>query len=393
MAARTQSMLSFADQAGRLPAFGRLRLVFGHWPDEAVVASLEPRRGHGRDDYPVGAMWRALLARFVLQHQSDASFLGELERSPTLLDVCGFDALGRQSAPKARIVRTADGLTGVEAAAPWRNGAPTAFAFSRFARSVMRLERHDGLLAALFVKQRRALTEVPPDCGRRLGADGKRLRSHSTGRAIIRAEGRASAPDAAWGVHARGGGRASVFKCFGFTLSLVADAAHELPVAFPVEKAGFAGQKALPRDLRALLESEPGTAERRQEFTAGRGCGQGALKQWLWDDFAIRPIIDSRRLWRGQRAGLKDPKDGVMLRPLRQDDWTDNAFLSEKGVVSCRCPETGLIRRMALQGHERARGANKHRCPAAAYGLNCEGGRRCSRTAGVAAEGCGRTRA
>ena len=59
--------------------------------------------------------------------------------------------------------------------------------------------------------------------------------------------------------------------------------------------------------------------------------------------------------------------------------------------MSCRCPETGTVRPMAFQGLEAERDALKHRCPAAAYGLECAGRALCSQRAGVAAEGFGRT--
>ena len=46
---------------------------------------------------------------------------------------------------------------------------------------------------------------------------------------------------------------------------------------------------------------------------------------------------------------------------------------------------------MAFQGLEAKRDALKHRCPAAAYGLECQGRERCSEAAGVAPDGFGRT--
>ena len=56
-----------------LPGLARLRMVLDNLPDEEILAELERMRGHGRDDYPVRAMWRACLAGFVFQHNSDAS--------------------------------------------------------------------------------------------------------------------------------------------------------------------------------------------------------------------------------------------------------------------------------------------------------------------------------
>lgn len=35
----------------------RLRLVLEYMPDEELMVALERKRGKGRDDYPIRAMW------------------------------------------------------------------------------------------------------------------------------------------------------------------------------------------------------------------------------------------------------------------------------------------------------------------------------------------------
>lgn len=80
----------------------RLRLVIEYMPDEQFMRVLERERGKGRDDYPIRAMWNALLAGIVLQHDSDAKLLRELARNGQLRSLCGFngtkpDSLGIQS--------------------------------------------------------------------------------------------------------------------------------------------------------------------------------------------------------------------------------------------------------------------------------------------------------
>ena len=77
----------------------RLQLVVDHLPDERLVQYLEVMRGHGRDDYPVRAMWNALLAGIVFQHESLESLLRELARNPSLMDACGFDPLPMRAQP------------------------------------------------------------------------------------------------------------------------------------------------------------------------------------------------------------------------------------------------------------------------------------------------------
>ena len=48
----------------------RFYLVRAHLPDAEIIAALEAKRGSGRDDYPVRAMWNAVLAGIVFQHPS-----------------------------------------------------------------------------------------------------------------------------------------------------------------------------------------------------------------------------------------------------------------------------------------------------------------------------------
>ena len=93
---RTKLLFSWED-VDSLPDLRRLRLVLDHLPDEPVIEALRARRGRGRDDYPVDAMWRALVAGVVFQHPSMESLLRELGRNPGLLSVCGFDPLPRQA--------------------------------------------------------------------------------------------------------------------------------------------------------------------------------------------------------------------------------------------------------------------------------------------------------
>ena len=94
----------------RRPELERLEMVLKALPDEELLAALEQRRG--RDDYPIRAMWRALVAGIVFQHVSIQSLLRELRRNPALLEVCGFDRLGPRRRPKREVVVGAGGTEG-----------------------------------------------------------------------------------------------------------------------------------------------------------------------------------------------------------------------------------------------------------------------------------------
>lgn len=76
-----------------LPDLARLRLVLERLPDGEIVAALEAARGRGRNDYPVRAMWRALISGIVFQHASVQALLHEFGCNPALLEICGFGPL------------------------------------------------------------------------------------------------------------------------------------------------------------------------------------------------------------------------------------------------------------------------------------------------------------
>jgi len=69
----------------------RLVLVLETMPDEKLVSTMEKDRFRGRNDYPVRAVWNAMLAGMVYQHPTVASLLRELKRNAQLREVCGFD--------------------------------------------------------------------------------------------------------------------------------------------------------------------------------------------------------------------------------------------------------------------------------------------------------------
>ena len=99
MVNRNRPLFSWSD-VERRPELERLEMVLKALPDEDLLRALEQRRGRGRDDYPIRAMWRALVAGIVFQHVSVESLLRELRRNPALLDVCGFDPMGPRRRPK-----------------------------------------------------------------------------------------------------------------------------------------------------------------------------------------------------------------------------------------------------------------------------------------------------
>ena len=88
---------------------------------------------------------------------------------------------------------------------------------------------------------------------------------------------------------------------FGYGLHLIADTRYEIPVAMQLTPASHSESIELQRMLAALFEETPSLAQRCQDFSADRGLDSGSIKASLWDDQRIRPLIDTRELWREEK--------------------------------------------------------------------------------------------
>ena len=192
MTASNNKLLFSWDDVEYLPDLQRLEFVLRYLPDEDLLRALNGKRGRGRDDYPVEAMWRALVAGVVFQHPSLAALIRELRRNPALLGLCGFNPLPRQGRPV--VVREA--TAGAQAArlvpAPLHDSVPGDANFSRLLRNVVHLEEQQGLVSAMVDTLRKRLMEALPDFGKHLGYDGARrlTATRRGGRAARRARPR-----------------------------------------------------------------------------------------------------------------------------------------------------------------------------------------------------------
>jgi hypothetical protein len=307
----------------------RFRLARDHLPDARLLQYLEIMRGAGRDDYPVAAMWHALIAGVVFQHPSMAALLRERARKPALLQACGFAVLPIQHKPVTRLVR--DAATGRlqavrEAPADPHMAVPTRGSFSRFLANVIELEETLGMMTGMMTGMigtlREQLMAALPDFGRHLGYDGKAIESHSTGRAS-RTTGATSDPDADGGQHATGGIDARTGKAwskvksgFGYGLHLIADTRYEIPVAMHLTPASPAEQPERRAMIKERLTETPGLAQRCGDFSADRGLDSAATQALLWDEYAIRPLIDTRELWREEQQHPDYDPSQPITRPL-----------------------------------------------------------------------------
>ena len=346
MARLPQSGLFCWQEIEDLRDLGRLRLVLEYLPDEALMRHLEADRGQGRDDYPLRAVWNSLLAGVVFQHPSVEALRRELSRNAPLRQACGFDLL--------------EGMDAV----------PTPRAYSHFLGVLL---AHADQIDALFDSLVERLRAELPDFGRVLAIDGKALRTHARPRAR---DAHTPPPDGRRdteadfgkktqrGRHGDGTPWEKVTKWFGYRLHLVVDALYEMPVAFEVTQASASEMPLAHTLLGRLQERHPEVLESCKAWTADKGYDDGRMIVRLWDDHEVLPAIDIKHMW-------KEPDETRLLPGHRR------IVYDQDGVVYCHCPATGQCRRMAYGGFEADRETQKFRCPAAHYGVECQGRSEC----------------
>jgi len=74
------------------PSLVTLRRLFESIPDGPLLEGLRAYRGRGRNDYPVGVLWRVIVLTIALRHRDFEACLGELRRNPTLQKLIGIES-------------------------------------------------------------------------------------------------------------------------------------------------------------------------------------------------------------------------------------------------------------------------------------------------------------
>jgi len=335
----------------------RLKLVLSSLPDEALVKTLENKRGNGRNDYPIRACFNALIAGIVFQHVSAASLLRELKRNAQLRQVCGFDV-----------------FLGADA-------VPSEDAFGRFIDNL--IDAQD-MLEQMFHTLVETLKGLLPGLGQKLAVDSKAIAS--LGKPISEEHknnpDRRRDHDADWGVKTYHGERQDgsrwekVVKWFGYKLHLLVDANYEMPLAFSLTKASVSDSTNLLPLCENLKDKHPTILASAEQLSADKGYDSTNNVQKLYDDYDIKPLIDKRTM----------RKDSDKTLPLYPDS-ADVVVYDEHGQVSCVCPKTGEQRSMMLAGFEKERQTLKYRCPASAYDFVCKGRTECEAKSAVGSYG------
>jgi len=325
----------------------RMQLILDVLDDEAFMVELESRRGRGRNDYPVRAMWNSVLAGIVYEHNSIESLRRELSRNGDLLSLCGFES-----------------IRGKEA-------VPSSNAYSRFLKILM---RHQQEIDCMIEKLVEELKQELPDLGRNLVVDSKALRSHAR-------RGGKKTPDGRRDTDADFGAKKQIVEkedgtlweklkyFFGYKLHLLADAKYELPLGYSITKGSESDMNHLLPLVEELESNHPGIVKDAEYLSADKGYDSANNNGKLWDDYQIKPVIAIRKSW-------KDSHGSDKTRILNTE-IADNIIYDNKGGVYCVCLETDRKRKMEYCGFEKKRDSLKYRCPLARKGIRCAGKRRC----------------
>lgn len=230
----------------------------------------------------------------------------------------------------------------------------------------------------MVVTLRERLMAALPDFSRQLGFDGIDIARHSTGQAG-RGTGQTSDPDADRGPSRNPGRQYPHRKGLEQDQTLVriwAASDRRYPVRSPP---GLCRHPGLDLRTADAARADPGPrhgapelAECCADFSADRGLDSAETKALQWDCYAIRPRIDTRKLWREEKQHPDDDPGQPITRAL-DPERSDTIVYTEKGSVHCICPAIGEQRDLAFQGFEADRNTLKYRCPAAAYDLECLG--------------------
>lgn len=333
----------------------KLKLVLENLPDEKLVRKLEEKRGNGRDDYPVRAMWNSIIAGVVFRHESIEKLIEELSRNGQLRYICGFR--------KYRTIKDEEGkVVGKEPM------IPQSWNYSRFLVNVIKEQE---LVNEMFDEAIEEIMRLLPDFGKMLAIDGKAIESYAKRENNNKEEDGRRDVDANTGIKKYSGIREDgttwekITSWFGYKLHLIVDAKYELPVAFSVTKASAPEIPEGKKLIEGVKEKHPEILERCEYWLGDRGYDDTEIIEILWDEYRIKPIIDMRNLW--------ENKDEVRMFDNKHNIIGYDNF----GSIYCYDPVMGERHLMGFGGFEEDRETLKYICPVKSNGIKCKGCEKC----------------
>ena len=285
----TQISLFDDTQNENLGDLERLQKVFDNIPDDKLIRKLKEKRGKGRNEWPVEAMWNSFIASFIFDHDSIASLLRELNRNSQLRIICGFQPhiysvlTNRKDEYGKRIKENRYKL------------APTASAYTNFLNNLKECENE---LREMFNELVKYMYENLKDFGEMVAADGKAIQSFAT-KISEKDSGNRGERDANWckkeytTTKEDGEKIVKTKKWFGFRLHLISDATYELPIDFEVTKASNSEIKETEQMLKNIKEKCPDKLEKCKYFFADKGYDKSRNSQ----RYGFHPKYKDKRIF------------------------------------------------------------------------------------------------
>jgi len=309
--------------------------------DEEIVSALELERGHGRNDYPVRAMWRLMAVCLYLRKARFSDLLGELRRCCDLARLLGF-----------------------EEPLPNQFAIPPDHVVSRFHKK-LKQQRYRLLAKEIHEKTVALLRQEDPRIGVHAAGDATDIRTHGH---AARKEGEtetrpATDPEASWSVKTkrwedgRGHKREETKSTFGYKAYLTVDVSQ--PVVLAEEtKTGKTNDQTMAEPMIAATV---------------KNVGEGVLESLAMDKGfdstdtvkagnarGVSMLIPVREV----AVDLKDQPTADREKALKPGG--NVVWDSYSGIVACyaKSKDGEMLRReMKHAGFERGRQCHKFRCP------------------------------
>lgn len=325
------------------PTLGLIKEALRAIPDGELLATLNERRHHGCNTYPVSVLWGVLLLSIILRHTSIEACLEELKRNAPLRLLIGIET---------------------------EDAVPNGWNLTRFL-AVLGQPAHLDLLRDIFAHMVQRLGSAVPDLGRHTAGDSTGLRGrrepHEPRREAEIAEGLPQASGGRKEYKDDDGRVTKVVEWFGYKLHLLVDVTHEVVLSYHITDTKTGDNECIEVLVEGAQENLP---EGRIETLAYDKAADDIKVHEVLHEAGIKPLIQNRACW---------PKDGEQEKviggrvPL-------HVVHDEAGTVYCydTVSPAPVRRAMRYAGHEKDRGTLKYRCPAQVEGFDCASGPKCN---------------
>lgn len=259
----------------------KIYAVLAGLPETDFLNRLEDKRKHGRRDYSVQSLFIALIAKIVLQLQTDKQLIRQLNMNSQLREICGFES---------HMTKLKDGSL------KWVH-APSKSAFSRF---IGQLEDEVGNLEEWVQASISEVYQLLPNFGEELALDGKIIETYATPYGDKKREDRRGEADADFLKKEKvsKSGKVITETFYGFRCHLLVDARYELPISWEVTPASHGEPTVAKRLIRQFSREK---MNRAKYLMADRGYS-GEPLQNLLEKKGIIPIIDNPHRWKEDKT-------------------------------------------------------------------------------------------